>query len=106
MPVLLFNQQHQTLLEALEQKKVKIFSECRSGFCGQCKTKVISGQVTYLKEPLVELEADECLPCCCMPDGDIDLALSAEGAEVVVRVTSPKSTKNSEVTSVNPSIQG
>ncbi|MCL1137241.1 class I ribonucleotide reductase maintenance protein YfaE [Shewanella pneumatophori] len=109
MPVLLFNQQHLTLLEALEQKKVKIFSECRSGFCGQCKTKVKSGSVTYIKEPLVELEADECLPCCCIPDGDIDLALSAEGAEVVVRVATPQPTitpgVNSEVVSANTQVQ-
>ncbi len=106
MPVLLFNQQQLTLLEALEQKKVKIFSECRSGYCGQCKTKVKSGNVTYIKEPLVTLEADECLPCCCVPDGDIDLALSAEGAEVVGRVASPKPTMNSEVVSTNLPVQG
>lgn len=106
MPVLLFNQQHQTLLEALEQKKVKIFSECRSGFCGQCKTKVKSGKVTYIKEPLVSLEADECLPCCCIPESDIDLALSAEGAEVVVRAASPKPVINSESISATPSVPG
>ena len=106
VPVLLFNQQHQTLLEALEQKKVKIFSECRSGYCGQCKTKVLSGSVTYLNDPLVTLEADECLPCCCIPDGDIDLALSAEGAEVVMRVASPTKVESTEVKSVVPQVQG
>lgn len=105
VPVLLFNQQHQTLLEALEQKKVKIFSECRSGYCGQCKTKVLSGSVTYLNDPLVTLEADECLPCCCMPDADIDLALSAEGAEVVMRVASPTKVETTEATSVVPQVQ-
>lgn len=84
-PVLLFNQQHLTLLDALEQKKVSTFSECRNGFCGQCKTKIISGSVSYITEPLVTLEADECLPCCCVPDTDIDLDLSVDGAEIVVR---------------------
>ncbi|WP_394205309.1 class I ribonucleotide reductase maintenance protein YfaE [Shewanella waksmanii] len=81
-PVLLYTQQHASLLHALEAKKVKVFSECRNGFCGACKTKVISGKVRYHTEPLVELEADECLPCCCHPDGDIDLALSTKGADV------------------------
>ncbi|MEI6859394.1 MAG: class I ribonucleotide reductase maintenance protein YfaE, partial [Shewanella sp.] len=66
-PVLLFNQQHASLLIALEHKKIKVFSECRNGYCGACKTKVISGSVTYHTEPLVELKADECLPCCCTP---------------------------------------
>lgn len=75
--MLLFNQQH-TLLEVLEVKKVNIFSECRRGFCGSCKTTINSGKVTYITEPLVELEADECLPCCCVPDTDIDLNLTTD----------------------------
>ncbi|PKG58771.1 ferredoxin [Shewanella sp. Choline-02u-19] len=95
-PVLLFNQQHLTLLEALEQKKVKTFSECRNGFCGQCKTKVISGSVSYITEPLVTLEADECLPCCCIPTTDINLELSGEGAEVVVRAPKRKQPETHE----------
>jgi len=87
-PVLLYTNNHQSLLAALEQKKVRIFSECRNGFCGACKTKINRGSVVYHTEPLVELEADECLPCCCHPDGDLDLALSAQGAEVVSTHTS------------------
>ncbi|MCD8550726.1 MAG: class I ribonucleotide reductase maintenance protein YfaE [Shewanella xiamenensis] len=82
-PVLLFTPQHGSLLQALEAKKVRIFSECRSGFCGACKTKVLSGRVSYITEPLAELKADECLPCCCIPSEDLELDLSPEGAAVV-----------------------
>ncbi|BDA60719.1 ferredoxin [Shewanella xiamenensis] len=82
-PVLLFTPQHGSLLQALEAKKVRIFSECRSGFCGACKTKVLSGRVSYLTEPLADLNADECLPCCCIPSEDLELDLSPEGAAVV-----------------------
>lgn len=82
-PVLLFTEQHNSLLQALEAKKVTIFSECRSGFCGACKTRIISGSVSYLTEPLAELNADECLPCCCIPSEDLELDLSPEGAAVV-----------------------
>ncbi len=82
-PVLLFTEQQGTLLQALEAKKVKIFSECRNGFCGACKTRVISGKVSYLNEPLAELKHDECLPCCCVPTEDLELDLSPEGAAVV-----------------------
>ncbi|MEZ9821910.1 class I ribonucleotide reductase maintenance protein YfaE [Shewanella sp. 10N.286.45.A1] len=96
-PVLLFNQQHLTLLEALEQKKVSTFSECRNGFCGQCKTKVISGSVSYITEPLVTLEADECLPCCCVPSSDINLDLSADGAEVVVKAPKRQQTETCDI---------
>lgn len=82
-PVLLFTEQQGTLLQALEAKKVKIFSECRNGFCGACKTRVISGKVSYLNEPLAELKHDECLPCCCVPTEDLELDVSPEGAAVV-----------------------
>ena len=71
-PVLLFDEQT-TLLNALEEKNVDIFSECRSGFCGACKTKVYSGEVSYIHEPLASLEEGECLPCCCKPLSDLDL---------------------------------
>ncbi|QLE87807.1 MULTISPECIES: class I ribonucleotide reductase maintenance protein YfaE [Shewanella] len=81
-PVLLYTQQHTSLLHALEAKKVKVFSECRNGFCGACKTKVLSGKVKYHTDPLVELESDECLPCCCHPDSDVDLELSSQGADI------------------------
>ena len=74
-PVILFDGQHSSLLEALESKKVKVFSECRNGFCGACKTTVISGEV----------KSDECLPCCCVPEGDLNLKLSTEGVQVVAK---------------------
>ncbi|MCF1427958.1 MAG: class I ribonucleotide reductase maintenance protein YfaE [Shewanella sp.] len=84
-PVLLFNQQHRTLLEALEFKKINIFSQCRSGYCGACKTRLLAGKVTYLTPPLASLEADECLPCCCVPDSNVNLDLSVKGAQVITR---------------------
>ncbi|WP_228289572.1 class I ribonucleotide reductase maintenance protein YfaE [Shewanella cyperi] len=87
-PVLLFNGQQHTLLQALEVKKIKVFSECRSGYCGACKTRVISGSVRYLTEPLAVLGEDECLPCCCVPSKDLDLDLSAKGADLVNRPVS------------------
>ncbi|MCE9678426.1 class I ribonucleotide reductase maintenance protein YfaE [Shewanella sp. AS1] len=82
-PVLLYTQEHQSLLHALEQKKVRLFSECRNGFCGACKTRLNSGTVSYHTEPLVELEENECLPCCCHAQTDLDLDLSFDEAEVI-----------------------
>ena len=94
-PVLLFTEQQGTLLQALEAKKVKIFSECRNGFCGACKTRVISGKVSYLNEPLAELKHDECLPCCCVPTEDLELDLSPEGAAVVTYACQSNQNKTS-----------
>ena len=39
-----------TILEAAEDGGVSIPFECRSGICGQCKTKLISGRVTMETE--------------------------------------------------------
>ena len=85
-PALLFNEQT-TLLNALESKQIDVFSECRSGFCGACKTKVNSGQVSYIHEPLATLESDECLPCCCIPASDIDLDIPYAQVEEVAKET-------------------
>ena len=84
-PVILFDGQHSSLLEALEAKKVNVFSECKNGFCGACKTTVISGEVSYISEPLAALKVNECLPCCCIPNGDLNLKLSTEGVKVVTQ---------------------
>ncbi|AZG73157.1 class I ribonucleotide reductase maintenance protein YfaE [Shewanella livingstonensis] len=84
-PIILFDGQHSSLLAALESKKVHVFSECRNGFCGACKTTVISGEVSYITEPLAELKSNECLPCCCVPNGDLNLKLSTEGVQVVAK---------------------
>jgi len=43
----------QTVLEAAEELGVPISFDCRSGICGQCRSKVISGRVT--------MEVDEAL---------------------------------------------
>lgn len=94
--VLLFTGAQTTLLQALEAKKVKVFSECRNGFCGACKTKVLCGKVSYLTEPLAELASDECLPCCCVPLSDLDLDLSPEGAVVIPNRQAHHNTDNEQ----------
>src|SRR5262249_44960693 len=37
---------HKTVLEAAEDLGVRINYDCRSGICGQCKTKLLDGHVT------------------------------------------------------------
>ncbi|MFC3185544.1 class I ribonucleotide reductase maintenance protein YfaE [Shewanella intestini] len=77
-PVLLYTDNEANLLEALELKQIEVFSECRNGFCGSCKTKINQGSVKYINDPIVELEANECLPCCCIPDSNLDLDLTVK----------------------------
>lgn len=47
---------------------------CRGGSCGSCETRLISGEVSYLEEPLYEPEPGNILLCCTRP---------AEGTEVL-----------------------
>lgn len=62
-----------TLLEALERHEVVIEYQCRSGYCGSCRCRMIKGQVNYRQLPLAFLNESEILPCCCVPASDIEL---------------------------------
>lgn len=60
-----------SILEQLESAGVPVESQCRSGYCGACRLKKKSGEVTYQCEPLAFIGKDEILPCCCVPCGDV-----------------------------------
>ena len=62
-----------TLLTALENANVHIHYHCREGFCGACRTKLNSGQVRYTTEPLAYVRKGDILPCCCVPESDLDI---------------------------------
>lgn len=55
----------ETLLEALERTGHKIEYQCKKGYCGLCRIKMLNGNVTYTKPPLACIKSDEILPCCC-----------------------------------------
>lgn len=65
----------ETLLEALEQHDIQVPYQCREGYCGACRCKLVSGTVRYLQEPLAWVNSDDILPCCCIPQGDMTLEL-------------------------------
>lgn len=65
-----------TLLESLEQDGVEVHYHCREGFCGACRTRLTKGSVTYNSEPLAYIDDGEILPCCCIPNSDIDIELA------------------------------
>lgn len=56
-----------TLLELAEAAGLALAFGCRSGICGTCKTKISSGAVDYLEEPLAGCGAGEVLLCCSAP---------------------------------------
>ncbi|MCY1425575.1 NADH oxidoreductase HCR [compost metagenome] len=62
----------QTLLDALEANQVPIRSQCRSGICGSCRIKVISGACKRAPDfslSTTELEAGFALACCTYAEG-------------------------------------
>jgi ferredoxin len=63
------------LLDTLEQAKQPVHYQCREGFCGACRCKLVSGSIQYLHEPLAFVRQGEFLLCCSVPDGDIEIEL-------------------------------
>jgi uncharacterized protein len=56
-----------TLLELAEAVGLAPVFGCRSGICGTCATRIVSGAVDYIEEPLVPRGEDQMLLCCPIP---------------------------------------
>ena len=63
-----------SLLEFAEAEGLEPAYGCRSGACGSCKTRLITGAVSYFTAPTAARADDEVLICCAVP---------AEGADEV-----------------------
>ena len=74
-------QEGETLLEALERTGHEIECQCRSGYCGSCRVKLLSGSVAYRESPLAMLLPNEILTCCCMVKEDIRIDCRQRQAE-------------------------
>lgn len=61
----------ETLLDALERTGHQVEYQCRSGYCGACRVKLLDGEVEYFSEPLAYVEDDHVLSCCCTPKSNI-----------------------------------
>ena len=65
----------ETILECLEANGVDIQYHCREGFCGACRTRLVSGDINYKTAPLAYLDDDEILPCCSVANSDLSLEI-------------------------------
>jgi ferredoxin-NADP reductase len=61
------------LLAFAERNNIPIDSGCRSGSCGSCETKIISGTVSYASEPDYPVAHGYCLLCVGRPGSDLAL---------------------------------
>ncbi|WP_084493588.1 class I ribonucleotide reductase maintenance protein YfaE [Brackiella oedipodis] len=65
----------ESILQALERQGYVLESQCRSGYCGACRLKKLTGEVDYLEMPLAFINPDEILPCCSRPKANTKLRL-------------------------------
>ncbi|BEH14691.1 hypothetical protein MAALD49_20590 [Marinobacter shengliensis] len=59
-----------TLLETAEAAGLKPNYNCRSGKCGACATRLVSGAVHYQRRPVITPGKGEVLTCCAVPMGE------------------------------------
>ncbi|KZN61986.1 hypothetical protein N473_20805 [Pseudoalteromonas luteoviolacea CPMOR-1] len=71
-----FAAQSPSLLCTLEQNNIEIPYQCREGYCGACRAKLIDGQVAYNQEPLAFVRDGEVLLCCSKPITDVVIKLT------------------------------
>ncbi len=64
-----------SLLDALEVQEIPAQYNCRGGYCGICKVRLIDGEVEDVQDILVDLADDEILACSCRPKGHIEIEL-------------------------------
>lgn len=71
---LVFNlAEDESLLDGLERTGHHIEYQCRSGYCGACRVAVVTGSVSYDKQPLAFVADNEILPCCCRVEEPLKL---------------------------------
>lgn len=61
------------LLQSMEQAGIEAHYHCRAGFCGACRTRLVSGSVEYTTEPLAYIRNGDILPCVCIALSDLEL---------------------------------
>lgn len=62
-----------SLLDQLQKSGADVLGGCRSGNCGTCMVKLLSGNVTHGKHTFKDLPTGWILPCVSKPTSDIEL---------------------------------
>ncbi len=64
-----------SLLDALETQEIPAPYNCRGGYCGCCKVRLLDGEVEPVQDALVDCAEGEILTCCCRPKGHIEIEI-------------------------------
>ncbi len=65
--------QDESLLNFAERHSIAIESGCRSGGCGSCETRLVSGSVHYAHQPDFDVAKGHCLMCVGLPSSALVL---------------------------------
>lgn len=57
-----------TILETAEDHGLTPEFSCRTGNCGACSTKLLSGNITYRGKPTADFDKNNILICCAVPE--------------------------------------
>ncbi len=65
----------ESLLEGLVRTGHDVSYQCKEGYCGSCRVKMLaqSNPVTYQQPPLAMTDDKEILSCCCQVQGIVYL---------------------------------
>ena len=61
----------ESLLAGLERTNHAVEYQCRSGYCGSCRVKLLAGRVSYRELPMAFIAEGEILACCCVLESDV-----------------------------------
>lgn len=62
-----------SILDFLESKDVQLKFGCRDGYCGDCRCKLVSGDVEISDDAIGFVNDDEILTCATKPKGNIKI---------------------------------
>lgn len=63
----------ETILETVERYGIDIEYHCKDGFCGACRTHLVSGEIKYSQYPLAFIHEGDVLTCCAVPVTNIEI---------------------------------
>ncbi|MBP3194539.1 MAG: 2Fe-2S ferredoxin-like protein [Cardiobacteriaceae bacterium] len=68
----------ETLLEAMENADIPCEYQCRQGYCGHCRMRLVQGKYSYRDTPLAYIRDGEILPCLAQIEADMEIAKVTE----------------------------
>ena len=70
----IYVQAEETLLEAMERSEINCEYQCRQGYCGHCRMRLLDGKICYRASVLAYAREGEILICSAKAQSDVQIA--------------------------------